>query len=73
MDRRNDIKLRREGAEVTIAAMDEDARACIGQQTYYFVKRMLRDPELRKLHAQKKVELQAAGYFNSLPVAEAVQ
>ena len=73
MDRRNDIKLRREGAEVTIAAMDEDARACIGQQTYYFVKRMPRDPELRKLHAQKKVELQAAGYFNSLPVAEAVQ
>ena len=52
------------GAEVTIAAIDEYARACIGQHTYYFVKRILRDPELRKLHAQKQAELEAAGYFD---------
>ena len=54
------------GAELTIAAMDEDARMCIGQQTFYFVKRVLRDPELRKLHAQKKAELEASGYFDRL-------
>lgn len=61
------------GAAQTIAAMDEYQRACIGQQTYYFVRRILHDPVLRELHAKKKAELQASGYFdrvNELVAAE---
>ena len=54
------------GAAQTIAAMDEYQRACIGQQTYYFVRRILHNPVLRELHAQKKAELQASGYFDRL-------
>ena len=54
------------GAELTLAAMDEHERWAIGRQTYLFVMRVLRDPELRKLHAQKKAELQASGYFDRL-------
>jgi hypothetical protein len=56
------------GAEVTIAAMDEDARLCIGQSTFFFVKRLLRDPELRKLHEKKKAELKASGFFDQYSV-----
>lgn len=54
------------GAAQTIAAMDEYQRACIGQQTYYFVRRILHDPVLRELHAKKKAELQASGYFDRI-------
>ena len=54
------------GGEATIAAMDEYQYTNIGQQTYYFVRRILRDPEMRKLHAQKKAELEASGYFDKL-------
>lgn len=54
------------GAAQTIAAMDEYQRACIGQQTYYFVRRILHNPVLRELHAKKKAELQASGYFDRL-------
>ena len=54
------------GAAQTIAAMDEYQQACIGQQTYYFVRRILHDPILREKHAKKKAELQASGYFDRL-------
>lgn len=53
-----------DGAADVIAAMNDDSRACIGQSTYYFVKRLLRNPEMRKLHEQKKVELEASGYMD---------
>ena len=35
------------GGELTIAAMDEYSRTNIGQSTYRFVRRCMRDPELR--------------------------
>ena len=54
------------GAELAIAAMDEYQYANIGQQTFYFVKRVLQDPEMRKLHAQVKAELETSGYFDKL-------
>ena len=61
-----EAKLNREpstgGAALTLAAMDEYQYACIGQETYYFVKRLLKDPEMRKLHAKKKAELERQGY-----------
>lgn len=65
-DQNVQIKESTGGAALTIAAMDEYQLACIGQQTYYFVRRILHDPVLRELHAKKKAELQASGYFDRL-------
>lgn len=53
-----------EGAEVTLAAMDEYSRANIGKKTYDFVRRAMRNPEYRKLIEKKEAELRAAGYFD---------
>ena len=50
--------------------MDEYQQMETGRQTYFFIKRLLRDPALRALHGQKKAELQAAGYFERFPIQE---
>ena len=50
--------------------MDEYQREELGRQTFLFIKRMLRDPVLRDLHAQKKAQLQAEGFFDKYPPKE---
>ena len=35
------------GGETTIAAMDENSRYEIGRKTYRFVRRVMKDPEMR--------------------------
>lgn len=47
------------GGEATIAAMDEYSRAEIGRKTYRFVRRCMRDPELRAKIKARAAELQA--------------
>ena len=47
------------GAELAIAAMDEYSRAEIGRKTYRFVRRCMRDPELRAKIKARAAELQA--------------
>lgn len=50
-----------EGAEVTIAAMDEWQRLEIGRKTYNFVKRLMRNPEYREMIKARAAEIRAAG------------
>lgn len=47
------------GGEAAIAAMDEYSRAEIGRKTYRFVRRCMRDPELRARIKARAAELRA--------------
>ena len=47
------------GAEAAIAAMDEYSRAEIGRKTYNFVRRCMRNPELRAKIQARAAELRA--------------
>lgn len=47
------------GGELTIAAMDEYSRTEIGRKTYRFVRRCMRDPELRARIEARAAELRA--------------
>lgn len=47
------------GAEAAIAAMDEYSRAEIGRKTYNFVRRCMRNPELREKIKARAAELRA--------------
>lgn len=47
------------GGELTIAAMDEYSRTEIGRKTYRFVRRCMRDPELRAKNQTRAAELRA--------------
>lgn len=49
----------RVGGEATIAAMDEYSRAEIGRKTYRFVRRCMKDPELRARIKARAAELRA--------------
>ena len=51
------------GGEETIAAMDEVSRTNIGQSTYNFVKRLMRNPEYRAMIKAKAAEIEASGTF----------
>lgn len=59
----NNIEMRStagvEGGEATIAAMDEYSRAEIGRKTYRFVRRCMKDPELRAKIQARAAELRA--------------
>lgn len=50
-----------EGAEATIAAMDEWQRLEIGRKTYNFVQRLMRNPEYREMIKARAAEIRAAG------------
>lgn len=54
------------GGELTIAAMDEYSRAEIGRKTYRFVRRCMRDPELRAKIKARAAELQAEAEITSM-------
>ena len=56
-----DKKRREPGGEATIAAMDEYSRAEIGRKTYRFVRRCMKDPELRARIKSRAAELRAEG------------
>ena len=45
------------GGELTIAAMDEYSRWCIGRHTYLFVRRCMKNPELRKKIKARAAEI----------------
>lgn len=47
------------GGELTIAAMDEYSRLEIGRKTLMFVKRCMRDPELRAKIKARAAEIRA--------------
>ena len=49
-----------EGAAPMLEQMDEYSRENIGQSTYRFVRRMMRNPELRKLIQERAAEIRAA-------------
>lgn len=49
------------GAEVTIAAMDDVSRMNIGMSTYRFVRRMMQNPECKKLIRERAEQIRAAG------------
>lgn len=48
------------GGELTIAAMDDYSRAEIGRKTYLFVRRMMQDPEMKKIIQARAEEIRAA-------------
>lgn len=47
------------GAEVTIAGMEENSRMEIGRKTYRFVRRLMRDPEMKKRIRERAAEIRA--------------
>lgn len=49
-----------EGAAPMLEQMDEYSRENIGQSTYRFVRRVMRDPELRKMIQNRAAEIRAA-------------
>ena len=49
-----------EGAEVTIAQMEEWSRLEIGRKTYNFARRLMRNPELRVMIKARAAEIRAA-------------
>lgn len=49
------------GGEATVAAMDQYSRLEIGRKTYNFVRRCMRDPELRAKIKARAEEIRAAG------------
>lgn len=51
-----------------MAGMDEYQQAELGRKTFLFVKRLLRDPEMRKKHTEMKERLRAEGYFDRCSV-----
>ena len=51
------------GGELTLAAMDEDGLMNIGQKTYQFVRRCMRDPELRARIKAMAAEIRASGEY----------
>lgn len=48
------------GAEVAIAAMDENSYMSIGRKTYRFVKSLMRDPEMREKIRERAEQIRAA-------------
>lgn len=50
-----------QGGEATIAAMDEYSRAEIGRKTYRFVRRVMRNPEMKALIKKRAEEIRANG------------
>ena len=48
------------GGELTIAAMDEYGRMEIGRKTYRFVRRVMQNPELKKIIQARAAEIRAA-------------
>lgn len=48
------------GAEVTIAAMDENSYMEIGRKTFRFVKSLMRDPAMREKIQARAAEIRAA-------------
>ena len=53
------------GGELTIAAMDKYSRLEIGRKTYRFVRRCMRDPELRAKIKARAAELRAEAEANT--------
>lgn len=49
------------GGEATIAAMDEYSRMEIGRKTYNFVRRVMRNPEYRRMVQERIAQKKAAG------------
>lgn len=49
-----------EGGEATIAAMDEYSYAEIGRKTYRFVRRLMRDPEMKAKIRARAEQIRAA-------------
>ncbi len=58
------------GAEAEIDSMDGAGIFCIGQKTYRFAKRCMRNPELRAAIDAKVSELKAQGFFDAHPPKE---
>lgn len=55
-----------EGGEATLRAMPEDSYIAMGQKTYEFVRRVMRNnPELRAIIKAKAAELKASGALSS--------
>lgn len=59
-DKNMDIVVAEEGAEATIAAMEEWSRLEIGRKTYNFVRSVMRNPELRAIIKARAAEIRAA-------------
>lgn len=47
------------GGELTIAGMDELDRMAIGRKTYRFVRRVMKNPELKALIQKRAAEIRA--------------
>ena len=47
------------GGELALEAMDEYSRMEIGRKTYNFVRRVMRNPELRALIQERAAEIRA--------------
>ena len=48
------------GGELTIEAMDNGQRFELGRTTYNFVRRAMRNPELRKIIQERAAQIRAA-------------
>lgn len=55
------------GAEVAIAAMDDDDRTDLGRVTFRFAKRMMQNPAMRDAINAKVAELRAEGFYDRHP------
>ena len=51
------------GAELTIAVMDQYARADIGRRTYRFAREAMRDPQIRAAVKARAQEIRELGLY----------